>query len=526
MEESGTRAGPIPDPPSEAPYHELWVKPFRENTDPSFLWLGPQYRDGFAALRSAVLQHAGVIVLTGDVGTGKTMLARALGDSLRAEGVRVGKLAFAGLHPQEFWNAVSLALELPRGDDTGMGVPARIDEFLHQTYARREKVLLIVDEAQDLAPAVLDGIEALARAGLRAGRGKVNVINILLVGQPAVEALAGLRGGDDRVVVRLSPLPPEQVAAYIDFRLRVSGADRQLFSADAVADIATASAGVPRLINRICDCALQVASKRNERAVSAEVIAETLSDFGLTAPGGAFGMTGPRRPARRAIRRAAYAAALTMAVALGAIAYQRGAATHAGADHRPDETGAARAIPVGPPAGSEPIKDGEAPATRDGEAPATASVPSDGRHDAESGRRDEGEARPGGGLARGNEGADGPKPEARPLPVQPAMGPPRRPEIVRIPRAARPETRLDRLPRERAAIAAPALDPERARSDSAAARGRAAADPAAVPGAGAVVPGGAATASAPRASTGGSDEPDDPAAIINWLLRGQRGAER
>jgi hypothetical protein len=106
------------------------------------------------------------------------------------------------------------------------------------------------------------------------------------------------------------------------------------------------------------------------------------------------------------------------------------------------------------------------------------------------------------------------------------MGPPRRPEIVRIPRAARPETRLDRLPRERAAIAAPALDPERARSDSAAARGRAAADPAAVPGAGAVVPGGAATASAPRASTGGSDEPDDPAAIINWLLRGQRGAER
>jgi general secretion pathway protein A len=495
VEESRPHAVPTPAPPSEVPYHELWIKPFRENTDPSFLWLGPQYRDAFATLRAAILQNAGVLLLTGDVGTGKTMLARALGDSLRAEGVRVGRLAYAGLHPQEFWNAVSLALELPGVTDTRAGVPAHVAAFLHQAYARRAKVLLVIDEAQDLVPAVLDEIDQLARAGLEAGRGKVNVVNILLVGQPAIDGAVGRRAGrdgQDRVAVRLSPLPPEQVAEYIAFRLRVSGADRELFSADVIAAIATAAAGVPRLVNRICDCALQVASQRDESVVSLEIVAETLSDFGLTTSADVSARAGHRRAPRGAFRRIAYAAALTLVVGLGVAVYQGGGATHVREDHpsQPVETAAPEA-PGGSPSVVETL-----PSPPTGSP--LAADPQDG------------EVRP--GVVREQEGAAKPRPETRPLALQPAMNRPR-PDTTRVPRTALPETRIDRVRPEPASLAAPAGRPERIEIPPATAdRGAPAAATAAT--------------HSRRPVAGGSDESDDPAAIINWLLQGQRGAER
>jgi type II secretory pathway predicted ATPase ExeA len=490
VEESSRRGDQPEGQTPEVSHYDLWAKPFRENTDPSVLWLGPQYRDAFATLRAAVLQNVGFLLLTGGVGTGKTILAGALADSLRGEGVRVAKLAYPGLHPHELRNGVAQAFGLPVPPDTRESFLAHFGEFLDGAYARRERVLLVIDEAQNLGPALLDEIDDLARAGREAGRGKVNLVNILLVGQTSIDAILrrrNPRARADHIAVRsyLGVLAPEEVADYVAFRLRAAGADRELFLVDAIRVIAAASGGVPRLINRICDYALLVASQRKERVVSADIVRLSLDAFGLAAPGGHR-----RQHSREGTRRIAYAAAIALAIGLGAVLYHGGRAS----DLRHEESH-------------------ENPGLRAGEGSAATTMPS------ATGERTpptEPAVTTRSMIEAEGEGvANGQTTDLARLAVQPATSAPSGPreDVARVPKTPVSETRAESARQARARIAAPAIggkgEPSPAITDR---RAVEASGPSSV------------ATSPQRPIARGSEESDDPAAIINWLLQGNRPA--
>jgi type II secretory pathway predicted ATPase ExeA len=352
VESQGFRERAASMPMAEAAYYDLWTKPFRESIDPSVLWMGLTYREAFAALRTGIVENAGLLLLTGKAGSGKTILANVLADGLRAEGVCVAKLTLGGLAPDDFRHAVTRALALPALPDTHETFLGNLSDFLRGAYARRAKVLLYIDEAQELGPEVLTEIEHLVRVGREAGRNKVNVLNVLLVGHSDLEASLRRREPPGlaeaiRIRARLEPLGVRQVRKYIAFRLRVAGADRELFSKEATRAIGAASNGVPRLINRICDYALQTASERNERVVSAKVVGDAIKVWGLAATGDANGAF--RRFYASGRRRFVIAAAVIGVIGLGAAVYYVADDTNADRDRRMEDL---RPVP-----GAKPVAD-------------------------------------------------------------------------------------------------------------------------------------------------------------------------
>lgn len=371
----------------EPSYHGLRTKPFRENTDPTFLWLGPPYRDALNTLRAGVLGNAGVLLLTGEVGVGKTMLARALADHLAAEGVRVAKLGHAPVHPDELRTGVARAFGMPAVPDTRDAFVSGLREFLRAAHARAETLLLVVDEAQNLDAALLDEVGELVRVGREAGGGAVNTLNVLLVGQSGLDRVLRRRklpGGGEFVAVRaeLRPLDVAQVGEYVAFRLRAAGGDRELFSMDAIAEVAATSGGVPRLINQICDRTLIVTSPWNGCMVSAGVVRGALGEMDASTV-----TAGRRLRARIRLRRMLYAVCIALAIGLGALVYHAGRGSSVAHPPAPPEPSTPSAAPsvAAPPAATEPAAtSAEAPnavsdtatggATTTTEAPATSAA--------------------------------------------------------------------------------------------------------------------------------------------------------
>ncbi len=236
-----------------------------------------------------------------------------------------------------------------------------------------------------------------------------------------------------------------------------------------------ASGGVPRLINRICDCALLLASQRNERLVSADVVRDALGDFGLTTTGSAIGGAGRRPHARAGVRRIAYAAALALAIGLGVVVYHGGSATNNVSDGQ-QRNGVK-------PAGVRSVVNSE-PSAMIGPPTVEPAVTT-----------------PSLGEARKDKVAEGPE-------VQRAMSAPRvrREDIAGVQKTPISKLRVEPVKPARAMIAAPGGSPVKVSTPEVAAS-----------------PSGVATA-LPRPTASGSEESDDPSAIINWLLQGNRPA--
>ena len=237
-------------------FYNLKVKPFQMSTDPDFLWLGEQHQEALATLKYAIIENKGVLALTGDVGTGKTTLINALIQSL-GEDTLAATIYDPSLGVLEFFNVVASAFDMGKTFESKGQFIIHFREFLRKARERKQKVLLIIDEAQALEAELLEEIRLLSNLEQE----HIRLLNIFFVGQNEfVDILQEYRNRAlrQRITIRyhIEQLTLDETEAYIRHRLRVSGTEAPIFSPGAVDEIFAFSGGYPRLINIICDHAL------------------------------------------------------------------------------------------------------------------------------------------------------------------------------------------------------------------------------------------------------------------------------
>ena len=254
--------------------HRAWASgkhPFADTVDREIFYRSPVHEGACAELFAAAKTHGGLLVLSGEPGTGKTIVLHRVARDLEEAGVRV--LWFSDVAPLH--EVLCPVVRTPGASDAGAPGSAGAGLLAAlQARVRAERATVVaIDEAQRLEPAELRALRVLAEAPLPGTR-----LAILLIGQPELEVkLASLAGDDpDRACslhIRLSRLETPDVRAYMAYRLEQVGLRfDDVFEADAVERVAADSGGIPRLINQLCDAALYVASRAGFKTVSASGI--------------------------------------------------------------------------------------------------------------------------------------------------------------------------------------------------------------------------------------------------------------
>lgn len=304
-----------------AEFYGLHESPFALTPDPRYLFMSEPHKEALASAVYGVQERKGFVLILGEVGTGKTTLIRHLlgrfGPNIRSVFVFNPAVSFI-----ELLQLILRDLELPCGSLRRVEMIDTLNEYLLKEAAAGRYVVVIIDEAQHLSPAVLEEVRMLSN--LETARGKL--IQILLVGQPELGEKLGrpeLRQLRQRIslVAELKPLSYEDTVQYIRHRLEVAGRNDQVFSRRALKRIYRASGGIPRLVNVLCDKALVLGYAAGAEIVKAKLVKEVLQDWrpfqraATRTPARARSRAPGRRrvPARRPLRRVAAVLALGIA---------------------------------------------------------------------------------------------------------------------------------------------------------------------------------------------------------------------
>lgn len=258
----------------------LKERPFNVTADPNFLFFSKKHREAFDHLIYGIKERKGFLEITGEIGTGKTTLCRALLSQLD-EKTKTAFILNSNLPEMQLLLAIVTDLGLTVKPKTKISLLTELNRFLIAELKAGSNVVLIIDEAQNLKAAQLEQIRLLSNLETD----KEKLIQIVLVGQPELREkldspeLEQLR---QRIAVRyhILPLDRTEVGDYVYHRLRVAGADGVVtFEPDALAEIYEYSSGVPRLINLICDRALLLGFAMEAKTMTLEMIKRSVEEI-------------------------------------------------------------------------------------------------------------------------------------------------------------------------------------------------------------------------------------------------------
>ncbi len=258
-------------------FYGLREKPFSILPDPDLIYWDKNHRLAFAMLEFGIMNSAGFVVITGEIGSGKTTLIRHLLRKIDPQ-IAVGYMSSTPQGGTGLLQWVMMSLNQPF-EDSYPRLYKMFQEFLYNQHAKGRRTILIADEAQNLGINALEELRMLSNINAD----KDQFLQIILVGQPQLKDM--LRTPQLLQFVQrvssdfhLKPLVASDVEQYINFRLNAVGAKYQLFSAEACQLIAQASRGIPRTINILCDTALVYGFATAERQITADLVAMVIAD--------------------------------------------------------------------------------------------------------------------------------------------------------------------------------------------------------------------------------------------------------
>ena len=331
----------------------LQEKPFAITPDPRYLYLSERHAEALAHLLYGINEAGGFIQLTGEVGTGKTTVIRSLLEQLPGH-ADVALILNPRITPAEFLLTICEELHVPV-PEAGRGSTKTLMDLLGRhlldTHASGRRVVLIVDEAQNLSTQTLEQVRLLTNLETATTK----LLQIILIGQPELRELLDqpeLRQLAQRITGRyhLNPLSREESAGYVKHRMRIAGATAEVFTPSALREVHRLSGGIPRVINVICDRALLGAFTQEEHRAGGALVRQAASEV--------YGRPVPAPWLKWATAAAVAAALALVAVGLWTYLAQRPAAT---ADAEPPRTVAPAEAP--PAASAAVAASIEAPAT-------------------------------------------------------------------------------------------------------------------------------------------------------------------
>ncbi len=265
-------------------FYNLQRNPFDITPDPTFLFPTTKHNEALAALYYGVKRRKGFVVLTGEVGTGKTVLVRCLLQILQRANVAFAYVFNPRLSAMEFLQYVVGDLRIPTAGKSKSDLLLDLSGYLIGRHQKGRTTVLIIDEAHHLSPDVLEEVRLLTN--LETGQAKL--LQILLVGQQELDEKldsVDLRQLKQRIALRshLSALDLDETRGYVYRRMQIAGSPNpaETFPMEAIMELHRQSRGYPRLINTLCENALIQGYARQLRSISPEIVEEIAADFRL-----------------------------------------------------------------------------------------------------------------------------------------------------------------------------------------------------------------------------------------------------